>query len=127
VNTETETETREAQLLMVGPQALNGFMRRLFDIGRVTGTHGGYKEALQLLGVKIKKLEEELASKPHDGYVLGEVSALVQFADTLRTGVADSREAMDGYLGALVEYAKENDLMPLLVVVLAAIMKRAEA
>lgn len=126
-NEQTDGQIHHIALAMKGDDVLE-FMSRIHKMAFVRGCYAGYRDAIHSAGEKIKGLEEELAGKSkNDPYVMGEISALAQFAAHLKIGADDADEAAVASLEALAEWCKGNDLSPLLAVFAHAIHKRGEA
>jgi hypothetical protein len=119
-----EPKVHHIALAMDGDDVLD-FVAQVHHIAYVRGCNNGFLEMLQALSEKIKGLEEELAGKSkNDPYVMGEISALAQFASTIKAGADAANVAAVAELETLAEWCKQNELTPLLAVFYQAIRKR---
>jgi hypothetical protein len=100
------------------------FVAQVHHFAYVRGCNNGFLETLQALSEKIKGLEEELAGKSkNDPYVMGEISALAQFAATVKAGADAANIASAAQLETLGAWCRENNLSPLLAVFSQAVHK----
>jgi hypothetical protein len=104
------------------------FLRQLHELAAVRGCRRAYVEALACVGEKIKGLEAELAARSgRDPYVMGEISALAQFAADLKAGAGAAELDAGGRLEMLTDWCRDNGLAPLLFLFVQSIRKQSEA